>query len=75
MENSMEKIGEILITDNKKLVLSIGEYRGEERIDIRTYVLTEKGWIITAKGINMHSEYLEAFVELVMKLNEKYELG
>ncbi|MBA7535272.1 hypothetical protein ES705_27525 [subsurface metagenome] len=31
----MKTIGELEVTDNKKLVLSIGEYQGGERIDAR----------------------------------------
>jgi len=54
----------------KKLVLSIGEFRGEDRIDLRTYVQTEKGYITTKAGVNMHAEHLEALVELIMKLNK-----
>jgi len=54
----------------KKLVLSIGEFRGEDRIDLRTYVQTEKGYIATKAEVNMHAEHLEALVELIMKLNK-----
>ena len=66
----MKEIGELAITDNKKLVLSVGEFKGEERIDLRTYVQTEKGYIATKAGRNMHTEHLEALVELIMKLNK-----
>jgi len=56
----------------KKLALSIGEFRGEDRIDLRTYVQSGDKWVPTIKGVNMHSEHLEAFVELILKLNVQY---
>ena len=35
----MKKIGEIEVTDQSKLILSIGDYKGRgERVDLRMYV-------------------------------------
>ena len=72
----MKQLAELEITDNKKLVLAIGEYKGDERIDLRQYIKVkakkdEDKWIATRKGINFNSEWLDSFVEMVGKL--KYE--
>ena len=49
----MKVLNELEVTDNKKLVLSIGEYRGSERIDLRQYVKVDDDYIPTKKGINL----------------------
>jgi len=56
------------VTDRKRLVLSIGEYRGEERIDLRQSVLVDKDWILTRKGINFSTEWTEKFIDMIEKL-------
>jgi len=38
----MEKLAELSIKDNTKLVLSKGEFRGSDRIDIRQHFLKEE---------------------------------
>ncbi len=67
----MKQIAQLDVTDNKRLILSISEYRGEERIDLRQYVKVNDEFIPTKKGINFNSEWLDGFVEMVEKL--KYE--
>lgn len=72
----MRQLGEFQITDNKKLVLAIGEYRGDERIDLRQHVKvkakkSEDKWIATRKGVNFNSEWLDGFVEMVGKLRDE----
>jgi hypothetical protein len=65
----MEKLAELSIKDNTKLVLSKGEFRGSDRIDIRQYFLKEDGeWIVTKKGINFNSEWVDDFLKMVDKL-------
>lgn len=69
----MRKIGEIEVTDQSKLVLTIGEYKDQgERIDLRLYVKSKEGdsYIPTKKGIFFSSEYLPHFLEIVDKLKE-----
>jgi hypothetical protein len=66
----MKIISELEVTDRKKLVLSIGEYRGEERIDLRQNVLVDKDYIPTKKGINFNSEHLDNFIAMVEKLKD-----
>jgi len=66
----MKILSELEVTDNKKLVLSIGEYRDEERIDLRQYVKVENEYIPTRKGINFSGEWLDKFVKMIRKLEE-----
>jgi len=64
----MKEIGQIDVTDNKRLVLSIGEYREQERVDLRQYVKVNDKYIPTPKGINFNSEWLPNFVKMIRKL-------
>lgn len=64
----MKQIAELEVTDNKKLVLSIGEFRGVERIDLRQYVKVKEEFIPTPKGINFSAEWVDDFIEMVGKL-------
>ena len=64
----MKELAFLDVTDRKRLVLSIGEYRGEERIDLRQSVLVDKDWILTRKGINFSTEWTEKFIDMIEKL-------
>ncbi len=66
----MKQIAELEVTDNKKLVLSIGEFRGIERVDLRQYVKVKEEFIPTPKGINFSAEWIDDFVEMVEKLKD-----
>jgi len=66
----MKILGELEVTDHKKLVLSIGEYRDQERVDLRQYVLVDEEYIPTPKGINFNSEWLQDFIKLIKKLED-----
>jgi hypothetical protein len=66
----MEQIGEIQTTDKVKIILSKGEYRGSERIDIRQYYLKDGEYIATKKGINFNSEWIDDFLGMLEKLKE-----
>jgi len=66
----MKQIAELEVTDNKKLVLSIGEFRGVERVDLRQYVKVKEEFIPTPKGINFSAEWIDDFVDMVKKLKE-----
>lgn len=66
----MKEIAFLDVTDRKRLVLSIGEYRGEERIDLRQSVLVDKDWILTKKGINFSTEWTENFIDMIEKLKD-----
>ena len=64
----MKEIAYLDVTDRKRLILSIGEYRGEERVDLRQSVLVDKDYIITRKGINFSAEWIDRFIEMIEKL-------
>jgi len=67
----MKVIAQLDITDAKRLVLSISDFRGSERIDLRENYLNKEGSYNPSKrGINFHSEHLEGFVEMINKLND-----
>jgi hypothetical protein len=66
----MKQLAELEITDNKKLILSIGEFRGSERIDLRQFIKVDDRYIATKKGINFNSEWVEKFIEMIEKLKE-----
>lgn len=66
----MQKLAELNIKDNVKLVLSKGEYRGSERIDIRQYFEKDGEYIATKKGINFNAEWVDDFIKLVEKLRD-----
>ncbi|MBA7490835.1 hypothetical protein ES702_01378 [subsurface metagenome] len=52
----MKQIGRLDITDNKRLILSIGEYQGAGRIDLRQFIKVGDKYIATKKGINFDAE-------------------
>jgi len=68
MKENMKEIGQLDVTDNKRLILSIGEFRGDERVDLRQYVKVDNEFIPTKKGINFNSEWLPDFIKMVRKL-------
>lgn len=64
----MKELAFLDVTDRKRLVLSVGDYRGEKRIDLRQSVLVDEEWILTRKGINFSVEWVDKFIEMVEKL-------
>jgi len=71
MEKPFKEIAQLDVTDRKRLVLSIGEYRGQERVDLRQNVLVDKDFIPTKKGINFSSEWIDKFILMVEKLKDE----
>ncbi|MFW6149043.1 MAG: PC4/YdbC family ssDNA-binding protein [Atribacterota bacterium] len=72
----MRQVDKLDITDNKRLILSVGEFRGSQRVDLRTYVkLKDKDeYIQTKKGINFNAEWVDDFIKMVEKLKDaKFE--
>ena len=61
----MQKLAEIQTTDTVKIVLSKGEYRGSERVDIRQYFLKDDEYIATKKGINFNAEWIDDFLKML----------
>ena len=66
----MKVLDEFDVTDRTKLRLQVGEYRDQERIDIRQYIKVDNEFIPTKKGVNFSSEWLDKFLAMVEKLKE-----
>jgi len=66
----MKLIDEFDIGERMKLRLQIGEYKGDERIDVREYIKVDNEFIPTKKGINFNSEWRDKFIEMVEKLKD-----
>lgn len=66
----LKEIAVLDITDNKRLILSIGKFRDNERVDLRLFVKNDNEFIPTRKGINFDSEWLPDFIKMVNKLND-----
>jgi len=66
----MKVLDEFDISDRMKLKLQVGEYRDQERIDLRQYIKVDNEFIPTKKGINFSSEWLEKFYLMVDKLRD-----
>ena len=66
----MEKLSELQIKDDIKLVISKGEYKGSERIDIRQYYLKDGEYLATKRGINFNAEWVDQFLEMVEVLRD-----
>ena len=66
----MKELAVLDVTDRKRLVLSIGEYRGAERVDLRQSVLVDKDYLPTKKGINFNSEWIDKFLAMIEKLKD-----
>jgi len=74
--NILKEIAQLDVTDNKRLILSIGKFRNEERVDLRQYVKVKddkeiNSWIPTRKGINFSVEWIEKFTAMVDKLKNE----
>ena len=66
----MKLLDEFDVTDRMKLRLQVGEYRDQERIDLRQYIKVDNEFIPTKKGINFSSEWLEKFFLMIEKLKD-----
>jgi len=69
----MKLISELDITNRVQLKLQIGEYRGEERVDLRQYVKVNDEYIPTKKGINFSIKWIDEFIEMIGKLKDNKE--
>jgi len=69
--SDIKEIGHLDITDSKRLVLSISDFRGTERVDLREfYINKEQGYNPSRRGVNFNLEWLSDFVKLINKLND-----
>ncbi|MBA7590056.1 hypothetical protein ES708_32158 [subsurface metagenome] len=67
----MKEVSHLDIADNKRLVLSISQFRGVERIDLRENFLNKEGTFNPSKrGVNFDSEWIDKFIAMVEKLKD-----
>jgi len=67
----MREVGYLDISDTKRLVLTVSDFRGTERVDLRENYLNKEGsYNPTKRGVNFDIEWLPDFVKLINKLNE-----
>ena len=66
----MKVINEFDVSNRMKLKLQVGEYRGQERIDIRQYIKANNEFVPSKKGINFSSEWVDKFITMVDKLRD-----
>lgn len=66
----MKLIDEFDVSDRVKLRLQVGEYRDQERIDIRQYILVDGEFIASKKGVNISSEWAEKLINMIEKLRD-----
>ena len=66
----MKELDSMDVTDNKRLVLSVGKFRNDERIDLRQYVKVKDEYIPTRKGINFSMEWIDKFIIMIDKLRD-----
>lgn len=68
-----QTIGEIQKNSIEKIIATLSEYRGKERIDIRTYFQPDTTdpdkWVATKKGINLGLDNWEEFKDLIEKVD------
>lgn len=50
-ETVISVAGEIRLRSTAKVIVRVVEWRGAQRVDIRTYFLSEDGWKATGKGV------------------------
>ena len=66
----MKLIDEFDVSDRIKLRLQVGEFRGDERIDLRQYIKVDNEYVPSKKGVNISSEWIDKLIEMVEKLKD-----
>ncbi|MBA7568079.1 hypothetical protein ES695_15885 [Candidatus Atribacteria bacterium 1244-E10-H5-B2] len=67
----MKEVSHLDIADNKRLVLSISQFRGVERIDLKENFLNKEGAFNPFKrGVNFNTEWIDKFIAMVEKLED-----
>jgi hypothetical protein len=61
-------VEEVVLSNGRKIVIQISEYKGRETLDIRTYVTTEKYTGFTQKGINIPLERGRELADKIAKV-------
>ena len=72
--NANTVIGEISRNSLEKLVFTVSEYRGKQRIDIRVHFRPEKSnpdkWVPTRKGVNVDIDTWPKFKALIAQTDQ-----
>lgn len=72
--SKMGKIGEIQRGAFEKIIVTLLEPKGKQRIDIRVYSLSDQGepdnWLASKKGINIYVNECAEFRALVDKVDQ-----
>ena len=70
----MKIIDQFKINDKVKLILQLGDYKGNEKIDLREFIKLENGKEIPSKkGISFNSEWIDRFIKMVEKLKNEWK--
>ena len=72
IQNKYDEIGEIILTDYRKIKLAITEYKGVERLDIRELIdthtsLTDPNFVFTKRGITIPTDKWKRFLHILNK--------
>jgi len=71
-KNKYEELGEIVLSDYRKIKLAITEYKGVERLDIREVIdtnmsLTNPNFVFTKRGITIPTDLWKKFLNILNK--------
>ncbi len=59
--------------DNERVQVSVSEFQGMPRLDIRTYFMADDGeWHATKKGVNLSAYQLPELVSALNTLEARY---
>ena len=71
MVKKSDVYGEIHKSSVSKIVIQKGQYKGQDRLDLRLWISNDnKNWIATKSGINIPWDSVSEFKEIVKKIKE-----
>jgi hypothetical protein len=73
--SDLRQIGKLDKNASTDIVFSTTEYKGSMYVDIREYVETATYTGFTKKGIRLHSEKLDEFIEMLQKVKTELSQG
>ena len=69
----MPKVGEIDLKPTSSIVVSVTEWKGQKRVDIRKYVNSETFQGFTRQGISIPIEKVDELKKLLEDVNHEIE--
>ena len=61
-----ERVGEIEVDANNKIIIIISEFRDKYKIDVRNWFLVPDGtWIPTKKGITFEAKFINKIIRML----------